>query len=100
MRVKALYYATFRQITGRKEEEVELKNNARVSDLLSFLFKKYGREFRESIMDDGGLRMGVKILLNGRDVDFIDGFDTELRDGDVVHFFPAIAGGKVSRDQN
>ncbi len=94
MKVRALYYATFRQITGIKEKDVVLKDGSKISDLLSFLFKEHGNEFRDSIMDGNKLRQGVKILLNGRDIDFLDGFETELKDGDLIHFFPAIAGGE------
>ena len=93
MRVKVLYYATFRQITGIKEEDVEMKDGSKIRDLLFFLFQKYGEDFKSNVMENEKIRSAVKILLNGRDIDFIKGLDTELKPGDSVYFFPSIAGG-------
>ena len=93
MRVKVLYYATFRQITGIKEEDVEMKDGSKIRDLLFFLFQKYGEDFKSNVMENEKIRSAVKILLNGRDIDFLKGLDTELKTGDSVYFFPSIAGG-------
>jgi sulfur-carrier protein len=49
---------------------------------------------RERIMDEGGeLRRFVNIYVNGDDVRFIKGLQTELQDGDEVSIVPAVAGG-------
>lgn len=49
---------------------------------------------RERLMDENGeLRRFVNIYVNGDDVRFINGLDTELKDGDEVSIVPAVAGG-------
>jgi len=35
----------------------------------------------------------VSILQNGRNIQFVDGLESELADGDVVAIFPPVAGG-------
>lgn len=49
---------------------------------------------RERLCDDGGgLRRFVNVYVNGEDVRFLQGLDTELGDGDEVSIVPAVAGG-------
>ena len=42
---------------------------------------------------EGGLARGVKVFLNGRDIDFLSGLDTRLSDGDEISIFPPVGGG-------
>ncbi|MDA0301054.1 MAG: MoaD/ThiS family protein [Chloroflexi bacterium] len=43
--------------------------------------------------DQGELLRFVNIYLNDEDVRYLGGKDTSLKDGDVVSFLPALAGG-------
>ena len=43
--------------------------------------------------DDGSIRRFVNIYVNDEDIRFLDGADTEVKDGDSVTIVPAIAGG-------
>ncbi|MHA1713283.1 MAG: MoaD/ThiS family protein [Candidatus Ranarchaeia archaeon] len=42
---------------------------------------------------DGSLYESQKFLVNGYDVQVMDGPDTLLHDGDVIAVFPAVFGG-------
>ena len=33
------------------------------------------------------------LIVNGREITYLDGLETRLRDGDVVAFIPPVAGG-------
>lgn len=48
---------------------------------------------RERLMDDKGVRRFVNLYVGEEDIRFLDGLDTELKDGDEVSIVPAIAGG-------
>ncbi|MBI2936196.1 MAG: MoaD/ThiS family protein [Chloroflexi bacterium] len=49
---------------------------------------------RERLMDETGeLRHFVNIYVNGEDVRFLQGLDTEIKSGDEVSIVPAVAGG-------
>jgi molybdopterin synthase sulfur carrier subunit len=49
---------------------------------------------RERLLDDGGeLRRFVNIYVNGEDVRFLQGLQTELGEGDEISIVPAVAGG-------
>ncbi len=50
--------------------------------------------FGERVFDeDGKLRRFVNIFLADEDVRFLDGLETEVKDGQVISVVPAVAGG-------
>ncbi|MDQ6967202.1 MAG: ubiquitin-like small modifier protein 1 [Mariprofundaceae bacterium] len=50
---------------------------------------------KERLCDENGeIRRFVNVYLNDEDVRFLNGRDTELKDGDEISIVPAIAGGK------
>ncbi|MDX8394998.1 MAG: MoaD/ThiS family protein [Mariprofundaceae bacterium] len=50
---------------------------------------------KERLCDENGvIRRFVNVYLNDEDVRFLNGSDTELKDGDEISIVPAIAGGK------
>ena len=64
-----------------------------VGEALEALYSAHG-ELRERISDaDGGLRRFVNVYLKGEDIRFLDGLDTQVKDGDEVTILPAVAGG-------
>ena len=83
---------------GDAEAKVEGET---VAEVLDALYEEYG-ELKERIADDqttgpaGGalrLRRFVNVYLDGEDIRFLDGLDTEVEDGAEVTILPAVAGG-------
>jgi len=92
MRIKVKFFATFRDLFGGEEEEIELESGASVQDLLNVLCDS--DRCRQEIFDESGeLRRHVKMLKKGRHIQFLDGVHTELEDGDVITMFPPVGGG-------
>jgi len=51
--------------------------------------------FKERLIDENGdLRYFVNIYVNGEDVRFLDGLDTQTSSGDEISIVPAVAGGR------
>ena len=67
-------------------------NGSTVGEVLDALYERYG-ELRSRISEDGGLRRFVNVYVDGEDIRFLDGLDTEVQDGDEVTILPAVAGG-------
>jgi molybdopterin synthase sulfur carrier subunit len=94
-KVTVRVFATFREIIGLKEIEVDLPTDATVISLIDFLSKNYSHgKLKKEVFDrNGNIRKFVKILVNGRDTYFLSGPSTQLNDGDIVAMFPPVGGG-------
>ena len=92
MKIKVSFFLTFRELFDGKEREIELDEGANIRDLLNLLCDS--PRHREKILDDfGEVRPHIKVLKNGRHIQFLGGMHTELREGDMVTMFPPIGGG-------
>jgi molybdopterin synthase sulfur carrier subunit len=80
-----------RRVTqGQGEVEVKANN---IGELIENLEKEFPG-IKERLVDETGeIRKFVNFFVNDEDIRFLQGKDTELKDGDVVAIIPAIAGG-------
>ena len=67
-------------------------DGATVGEVLDALYERFG-ELRSRIAEDGGLRRFVNVYVDGEDIRFLDGLETQVKDGDEVTILPAVAGG-------
>ncbi len=95
MSINVKFFATFRDLLGLKELQLETgsKENLKLIDLLESLFQRFGENFRSKILENGNIRPKVNIMINGRNIKFLDGVNSPLKDGDIVAIFPPVAGG-------
>ncbi len=64
-----------------------------VGEVLEALYAQHG-ELRERLAgEDGELRRFVNVYLDGEDVRFLDGLQTQVPDGAELQILPAVAGG-------
>ncbi len=73
------------------EGEVEVAGGT-VGEVLDAVFETYG-DLRERITQDGDLRRFVNVYVEGEDIRFQQGLETDINDGDEVTILPAVAGG-------
>jgi len=89
LKVKAVFLQEFYQLIGRFEVEAELPEGATVRDLIDYIDSKVKPSFKSRIIDErGDVRYPVEIAVNGRRIDFLEGLNTRLKDGDRVTFSP------------
>ncbi|MFX0137356.1 MAG: MoaD/ThiS family protein [Candidatus Hodarchaeota archaeon] len=70
----------------------KIKDNITIYNLIHYLDnQKQG--FKDLILEEGKIRPYIKILINGRHINFLEGLDTILNETDTIAFFPAVAGG-------
>lgn len=92
--MKVFYFATLRDITGKKDEVLNLPAINTLADLISHLCAKYGGGFRHWVCsEDGGFGSLSIFLINGIDSRSLNGMQTSLKDNDEISIFPPIAGG-------
>ena len=89
MKVKAVFLQEFYEMIGRFEVEVELPEGATVRDLIEYIDSKIKEGFKGRVLDEKGeVRYPIEIAVNGRRIEFLEGLNTRLKDGDRVVFSP------------
>lgn len=93
MQVKVKFFSSFRDKAGTSSEELEVET---VGSLVNQVEKDHG-DLKNTLLEetDSGreVKSGVTVMVNGRNVRFLDGLDTELSNGDTVAIFPPVGGG-------
>jgi len=64
-----------------------------IKDLVDNLEKKYPGIKARLCEENGNLRRFINFFVNEKDIRFLQGDKTQLKDGDEVSIIPAIAGG-------
>ena len=68
---------------------------ATLRELGQQLSNRFGSKFRGEFFSPDGSDLGERIivLINGRNVKFLKGLDSELENSDTVLIYPVVAGG-------
>jgi len=91
--IRVKFFAALWEITGEKEVELD-GTNMTVREVLQKLIERYGETFKKEIMDnDDKVKDHYVILVNGRNIVFLDGINTKVKDGDLISVFPPVGGG-------
>jgi len=96
LKVTVDYLGSIKQTLGLKQaEQVELKDDALVCDLLSLLAEKYGDPFKKAVYGPKDLDLKPYHILsvNGLLLNQLNGIETKLKDGDRVILMPVVTGG-------
>ncbi len=89
--MKVRFYATFRNLTGKKE--IEVHGVRTVGELIDYISEKYSPRIKEELLQRGRKEISGMILVNGHNILHLNGLETELKEEDVVHVFPPAGGG-------
>jgi sulfur-carrier protein len=94
MKVTVKFLASIREIAGTHEMQFEISKGDTVEALLKFLETHFGNDFKKAVGNPfADENPKIRILVNGRDVDFLKGPETELNEEDTVVLIPPVAGG-------
>lgn len=94
MFVTIRYLSVIREITGTREEVIEIENGATIEDILKILSKKYGKAFNRMIRSGRDIR-GLQIIyfIDGKNIANLDGFKTPVQNESELVIIPPVAGG-------
>lgn len=91
MSLQLRFFATFREAVGNKTISREYDANT-VGDVVVALESEF-EGLEGQILEDGAIRPQVNVLLNGSDVEHMEGLDTPIEPDDTFSIFPPVAGG-------
>jgi molybdopterin synthase sulfur carrier subunit len=88
------FIGALRRFSGAEELAVECKDCTSIGALMAKLVKDMPG-LRQSLFDQQLVdpRANALIIVNGREISVLDGFETKLKDGDQVVFIPIVHGG-------
>jgi molybdopterin converting factor small subunit len=77
-----------------KEKSIEYEGNT-VKDIISQFLKDYGDKLDHQILSKNKKKLDpqILILVNGRNIKYLDGYKTKLEEGCKMHLSVALAGG-------
>jgi len=95
LKIRVRYFTTLRELAGTREEEFDVEEGCSLAQIIEGVSLKYGEEAYGylHIKTDGRIDPSIKFLVNGVDVSPLQGFETRLREGDIVAIIPPIGGG-------
>lgn len=91
MQVECVFFGPLREAVGEKTV-VRETDAATVGALLADLEAAYP-ELADDLLADGELDPSVAVTVNEEHVQYLDGLDSALSDGDVVRLTTAVYGG-------
>ena len=88
------FFAGLRQIVGQKTVEIPVSEGATARQLVKEVVHCYPPMEQELIDEHGDLYGHVHVVINGRDIRYLDGgMERVISTDDRVSIFPAIGGG-------
>jgi molybdopterin converting factor small subunit len=87
MNIKVQFFGRLREVTGIREREFSLGEEARLKNLIKILAAEYAFS-----MDDE-IDKGLRILIDGQEYTFAGGMEAPLKDKGTIVFLPPIGGG-------
>ncbi|MEM3151387.1 MAG: ubiquitin-like small modifier protein 1 [Candidatus Bathyarchaeia archaeon] len=91
--MKVRYFAIFREITNKRDEELELQEGATVKDLLKILSDKYGKKFKDLVFNGEIVSDRVLMLVDGVNIYSLNNLETKLNENSIFVILPPVGGG-------
>jgi molybdopterin synthase sulfur carrier subunit len=93
--VKVRTILTLKKIVGSGEIRLSLPERSTLEHLVTTLVNRWGDELASQIFEPGTtkLRPYIRLMVNGRDIAFLDRMETVLQDGDEILILPPVSGG-------
>ncbi len=92
MKIKIKGYGQLKKVIG-DNSVIELKDGAKIKELISVLGGKVESSKIAYLRDYKIEDSNVMVLVNGRNIHALNGYDTVLKESDLITFMPILIGG-------
>jgi len=84
-----------KEVIGQRLTEIELPQGSTVGDFLKYIRERWGDQLANRLFDpaSGAVLPYVRIMVNGQTIEFLEGTETTLKEGDEVLILPPVSGG-------
>jgi len=97
VRVVVRFIGVHRSMAGKESIEVDIREGGKILDLVKEVSDRVGKaELQKALLDPelNDPRPNNVILVNGREINSLNGLETVLREGDEITVIPLIHGGQ------
>jgi len=86
---------TIKKILGTGEIELSVPEKSTLQELVTKLVNNFGDELASLLLESETRKVlpHIRLMVNGRDIAFLNGMDTVLQPGDEVLILPPVSGG-------
>ncbi len=93
--VKVHTILNFKKLLGQREFSIALEEGSTVRDLLSSMIRQWGDALSPHLFDPSTDQVlpHIRLLVNGQDIQFLNGAETVLHDEDEFSLLPMLTGG-------
>ena len=88
------FIGALRHLSGKTEFTVSFQEVISIKELVSKIIQKFPdlkHTFSDQELNDS--RSNSLVLVNGREISVLSGYETKLKDGDEIVFVPVVHGG-------
>jgi len=91
--VRTILY--LKRIIGSGEVELSVPEGSTLEELLATMVKRWGKKLSSRLFESNSTipLPYIRLMVNGRDIAFLDKMETELQEGDEILILPPMAGG-------
>ena len=95
MKVKVYTILALKKVLGEREFEVSIPPGSTVKDLITWMINKWGDKLSSHLFqpESDRLHPHIRFMVNGRGIEFLNGMETVLQDGDEFLMLPLLTGG-------
>jgi molybdopterin synthase sulfur carrier subunit len=95
IRVKIYTILALKEIVGQRELEISISEGSTVKNLISWMVETWGDRLSSHLFQPGSDRLlpHIRLMVNGRDIAFLNGMETLLQEGDEFLMLPLVTGG-------
>ena len=95
IKIKVHTILGLKEAIGEREVEVSVPEGSTLQGLLIQMVKSWGKKLSSRLFEPGtgSLLPHIRLMVNGRDVAFLNNMETVLQEGDEVLIFPPVSGG-------
>ena len=93
--VEVRFMGIFQQLSGKKRFKLLLEEPATVRKVLIKLTETFSSEFKRVLIDLqlNDPRPNALILVGGKEINVLQGLETEIKDSEEIVFLPMVHGG-------
>jgi molybdopterin synthase sulfur carrier subunit len=93
MLIRVRFFGDLRKNIDKRWMTVEVTQDSTLLELISNIAKNLDSSLLDKLVEKNVVRSEIRILVNGRNIIYLNKLDTKLSDGDIVAIMPIAGGG-------